>query len=66
MEISESKKNPDIEIKLAKVEGLALTDDIRDLLTKGNELFDKDDYAGALAIYEKPSSPSTRTPTPST
>jgi len=52
VEISESKKNPDITIKLAKVEGLAITDDIRDLLGKGNDLFDKDDYNGALAVYQ--------------
>jgi Flp pilus assembly protein TadD len=53
VEISETKKNPDIEIKLAKVEGLALTDDVLDLLGKGNELFDKADYAGALAAYQE-------------
>jgi len=52
IEVSESKKNPDVEVKLAKVAGLSLTDTIRDLLTKGNELFDKGDFAGALASYE--------------
>jgi tetratricopeptide (TPR) repeat protein len=52
VELSESKKNPDIEIKLSKVAGLVLTDSIRDALTKGNELFDKADYAGALAAYQ--------------
>lgn len=53
VEISENKKNPDIEIRLDKIEGLVLTDEIKDLLTKGNELFDKNDYAGALAVYEE-------------
>ena len=52
IEVSESKKNLDIEIRLAKIEGLFLTDSIRDLLVKGNELFDKGDFAGALASYE--------------
>jgi len=52
IEVSESKKNLDIEIRLAKIEGLSLTDSIRDLLVKGNELFDKGDFAGALASYE--------------
>jgi tetratricopeptide (TPR) repeat protein len=52
LELSESKKNPDVEIKLSKVEGLVLTDDIVDLLGKGNEFFDKTDYAGALAVYQ--------------
>jgi tetratricopeptide (TPR) repeat protein len=53
VEISESKKNPDVEVRLAKVEGLVLTDDIMAQLGKGNELFEKADYAGALAVYEK-------------
>ncbi|HSA97420.1 MAG TPA: tetratricopeptide repeat protein [Acidobacteriota bacterium] len=52
VEISEAKKNPDIELKLAKVEGLALTDEVMALLGKGNDLFDKGDYAGALAAYQ--------------
>jgi tetratricopeptide (TPR) repeat protein len=52
VEVSESKKNPDVEISMKKVEGLVLTDDVRDLIGKGNELFDKGDFAGALAAYE--------------
>ena len=53
VEISEAKKNPDIELKLAKVEGLALTDEVMAMLGKGNDLFDKGDYAGALAAYQE-------------
>jgi len=53
VDLSENKKNPEIEIKLAKVEGLVLTEDITSLLGKGNDLFDQKDYAGALAVYEK-------------
>jgi tetratricopeptide (TPR) repeat protein len=52
VDISESQKHPDITIKMDKVEGLVITDDVKDLLTKGNELFDKADYDGALAIYQ--------------
>jgi tetratricopeptide (TPR) repeat protein len=52
IEISESKKNPDVEIRLDKIEGLVITDEVKDLLTRGNELFDKKDYAGALALYQ--------------
>ena len=52
IEISESKKNPDVEIRLEKIEGLVITDEVKDLLTRGNELFDKNDYAGALAFYQ--------------
>lgn len=53
VDVQEFKKNPDIEIKLAKVEGLVLTDEIKDLLVKGNDLFDKKDYEGALAVYQE-------------
>jgi tetratricopeptide (TPR) repeat protein len=52
VEISENKKNPEIEIRLDKIEGLVITDEIKDLLTKGNELYDAKDYAGALALYQ--------------
>src|SRR5512137_380288 len=47
VEISESKKNPDIEIRMDKVEGLVITDEVKDLLTRGNEMYDKKDYPGA-------------------
>lgn len=52
VEISENKKNPDIEIALDKIEGLIITDEMKDLLTRGNELFDAKDYAGAMAVYQ--------------
>jgi tetratricopeptide (TPR) repeat protein len=52
-DISESRKNPDVVVNLKKVEGLVITDEMTDLLTKGNELFDQKDYADALAAYEK-------------
>ena len=52
VEISENKRNADIEIALDKIEGLVFTDELLDLLTRGNELFDKNDYAGAMAVYE--------------
>jgi tetratricopeptide (TPR) repeat protein len=53
VDISESKKNPDIEFKLKKVEGLVLTDEVMALLGKGNDLFDKGDYPGALAAFQE-------------
>jgi tetratricopeptide (TPR) repeat protein len=52
VEISENRKNPEITVNLTKVEGLVITDEIKDLLVKGNELFDKEDYDGALALYQ--------------
>jgi TolA-binding protein len=52
VEISENRKNPEMEVKLEKVEGLVVTEGVQDLLTKGNELFEKNDYEGALAVYQ--------------
>lgn len=46
-------KQPDIEVKLAKVEGIALTDNIVSELDKGNVLFADKKYAEAKAAYEE-------------
>ncbi len=51
-EISETRKNPEMEIRLEKVEGLVVTESVQELLTKGNLLFEKSDYEGALAVYQ--------------
>lgn len=51
--LNENKKNPDILLSLKKVEGLVITDDIKDMLTKGNELFDQKKYDEAMAVFQK-------------
>jgi tetratricopeptide (TPR) repeat protein len=51
VDIAEQRKNPDMKINLKKIEGLVLTDDLKELLNKSNQLFDQKDYAGALAGY---------------
>jgi tetratricopeptide (TPR) repeat protein len=53
MDISESKKNPDVVISLRKVEGLVVTDDIRDRVTEGNSLFEQGKYDEAAALFQK-------------
>jgi tetratricopeptide (TPR) repeat protein len=50
--LNENKKNPDIVLAMKKIEGLVITDDIRDQLTKGNELFDQKKYDEALAVFQ--------------
>jgi len=52
IEISENRKNPDVTVTLKKVEGLVITDDIKDLLTKGNDLFEQKKYDEARAVFE--------------
>ncbi len=45
-------KQPDIEIKMVKVEGIALTSDIVSELDKGNQLYTDKKYVEAQAAYE--------------
>ncbi len=49
---SPGAKQPEIEIKLAKIQGIALTSDIVNELDKGNLLFSEKKYAEALLAYE--------------
>ncbi len=51
VETSENRRNPEITVSMTKVEGIVMTSDIEELLVKGNELFDSEDYEGALAVY---------------
>jgi tetratricopeptide (TPR) repeat protein len=53
MQISEFKRNPDIEITLKKIEGLVISDELQAELIQGNELFDQGKYDEARAVYEK-------------
>jgi len=50
--LSEVQKNPEIKINLKKVEGLMVTEDLKKELGAANELFDKNDYQGALAAFQ--------------
>ena len=51
MQISEFKKNPDIEVALKKVEGLIISEELEEKLIKGNELFDQENYDEARAVF---------------
>jgi tetratricopeptide (TPR) repeat protein len=50
--LNENKKNPDIVLVMKKTEGLVITDDIKEDLTKGNELYDQKNYNAALAVFQ--------------
>ena len=52
-EIKEYDKNHDIEVKLKKIEGVVITEDLKAELSKGNELFDGKKYKDAMEIYKK-------------
>jgi tetratricopeptide (TPR) repeat protein len=50
--ISEFGKNPDIELTLQKIEGLVVTDELKEELKKGNDLFDQEKYEEAIQAYQ--------------
>ena len=53
LDVSEGAKNPDIKVVMVKVEGLAMTDEIKDLLIKGNDAFDQKKFEEALVLYQE-------------
>jgi tetratricopeptide (TPR) repeat protein len=50
--INEYGRNPDIEITMEKVEGLVVTDDLKEELQKGNDFFDQGKYEEAIRSYQ--------------
>ena len=57
IDVNEYGKNPEVAVTLVKIEGLAVTDDIKDLLGEGNRLFEEGKYDQAevkfLTILDK-------------
>lgn len=51
--ISEVERNPDIEVRLKKIEGLVITDELKGELEKGNKLFEEESYQEAIDVYQK-------------
>lgn len=51
--ISEVRKNPFLEIKLKKIEGLVMTEKIIEAVEKANKFYDEEKYEKAIAAYEK-------------
>lgn len=52
-EFFETKKNPDIEISLKKIEGPILTKELSGEVEKGNNLFGEERYEDAMEVYKK-------------
>jgi tetratricopeptide (TPR) repeat protein len=50
--INEFGKNPDIEVTLEKIEGLVVTDELKEALHEGNNLFDQGKYEEAIQSYQ--------------
>lgn len=51
--VEEYGRNPALEVKLKKVEGLVLTPELTGLLTDGNSLFEEEKYEEAIQVYSK-------------
>jgi len=51
-QIQEVSNNPPVEIKLQKVEGIVITDELTAALEEGNRLFEEKKYQEAIASYE--------------
>ncbi|MGA2532238.1 MAG: tetratricopeptide repeat protein [Candidatus Aminicenantales bacterium] len=52
LNLNEAKKNPDVVLSLKKTEGVVISEDIKDQLAKGNDLYDQKKYAEALAVFQ--------------
>ena len=51
VDVQELKKNPEIKVNLKKIEGLVLTDELKNLLVQGNVLFEQKKYAEAIDVF---------------
>lgn len=52
IQVQEYQKNPEIKVNLKKAEGLIVTDELKEMLTKGNQLFDEKKYEEAVEAYK--------------
>ncbi len=53
VEVSEVTKNPEVNIPLKKLEGIVLTEELKNALNEGNALFDQGNYEEAIAVYSR-------------
>ncbi len=51
-QIKEYDRNPDLEVKLKKIEGLVIADKLKEDLREGNKLFDEEKYEEAVEAYK--------------
>jgi tetratricopeptide (TPR) repeat protein len=51
IEVSEASRNPDLKITMQKVQGLVLTEELKQTLGKANQLFEEKAYPAALDAY---------------
>jgi len=52
VQISEFKRNPDVDVSLKKIEGIIISEELEVKLTEGNQLFEQGQYDEARTLYE--------------
>lgn len=52
LEVIEFGKNPELSATMTKIAGLVMTEDLKEDLTKANDLFEKQDITAALEAYQ--------------
>jgi len=53
LQIKEYGRNPEVKVTMKKIAGLVITDELKELLTEGNKLYNEGKYQEAIAIYQK-------------
>ncbi len=53
IEVKETRRNPEIEVRLKKAEGIMVTEALTKELEKGDQLYDKGQYQDAIQAYRK-------------
>jgi len=51
IEVSETSRNPELKITMQKAQGFVITDELKQILEKANQLFEQKDYPAALDAY---------------
>jgi len=53
LQVKEYGRNPEVKVTMKKIAGLVITDELKDLLTEGNQLYNAGKYQEAIAIYQQ-------------
>jgi tetratricopeptide (TPR) repeat protein len=53
IQVKSTRRNPPIEVRLKKAKGLVVSDSLKDVLKRGDVLYDEDKYQEAIQVYEE-------------
>ena len=52
IQVNEWQRNPEVKVNLKRAEGLIVTEELKEGLNRGNQLFDEKKYEEAIAIFQ--------------